>query len=100
MILVYITCRDQDEAEKVAKHLLEKRLAACANFFSIKSIYLWEGKVTGDDEFVVIAKTLGDKFSEVEEAVKEIHSYELPCILKIEVDANLEFLDWVGKELR
>lgn len=99
MILVYITCGDGKEAEEIVKHLLEKRLIACANFFPIESMYWWDDSVTRDKEFVIIAKTLEDRFVEVRDAVKEIHSYETPCILKIGVEANPEFLDWVGREI-
>ncbi|MBN2013568.1 MAG: divalent-cation tolerance protein CutA [Candidatus Altiarchaeota archaeon] len=100
MILVYITCRGKAEAEKIAKHLLDKRLIACANFFPIESMYWWEGKITEDKEYVVIAKTLKKRFSEVAGAVREIHSHRVPCILRMGVEANREFIDWVRGNVR
>ncbi len=100
MILVYITCKDKEEAEKISKHLLEKRLVACSNMFPIDSFYWWEGKINEDNEVVLIAKTLEEKFEEVKKEVKKIHSYEVPCILKIKAEGNEEYLKWVENEVR
>ena len=99
MILAYITSKDKEEAKSIAKHLLEKKLIACANIFPIESLYWWKNNIEEEDEFVLIAKTLKEKFNEVKEEVKRIHSYSTPCILKIETEANLEFLEWVKGEV-
>ncbi len=99
MILVYVTCRDKSQANDISKHLLEKKLIACANIFPIESMYWWEGRISKEQEFVVIAKTLEEKFGEVKEEIRGVHSYEVPCILKINVEANEEFLKWVVDEL-
>lgn len=99
MILVYVTCRDKSQANDISKHLLEKKLIACANIFPIESMYWWEGRISKEQEFVVIAKTLEEKFGEVKEEIRGVHSYEVPCILKINVEANEEFLKWVADEL-
>ncbi len=94
MKLIYITCKDTEEAEKISKHLLRKRLIACANIFPIKSMYLWEGKITDDNEVVLLAK--GMDYENIKKEVKKIHSYKIPCILKINVDGNSEYLNWVS----
>ena len=99
MLLIYITCKDESEAKTVSEHLLKKRLIACVNIFPIESMYLWRGEINRGKEFVVIVKTLEKKFDEIKEEIKRIHSYEIPCILKIKVDANEEFLEWVRNEL-
>ncbi|ODS38364.1 MAG: divalent cation transporter [Candidatus Altiarchaeales archaeon WOR_SM1_86-2] len=98
MIIIYITSKDKKEAKAIARHLLEKKLVACANIFPIESLYWWENKIEEDNEFVLIVKTVKERFNEVKEEVKAVHSYTTPCILKIEVEANPEFLEWVKKE--
>ena len=100
MTLVYVTCKDKKEAEKIAIHLLRKRLIACANVFPIKSMYWWQGKIANDKENVIIAKTNNKNFKKVVSEVKKIHSYEIPCILKINATANKEYEGWANKEIR
>lgn len=97
MVLVYITCKSNKEAEKISRNLLEKKLIACANIFPIKSMYWWENEIVEDNEHVIIAKALD--FEEVKKAVKRIHSYSVPCILKIDVEANNEYMKWVRNTL-
>ncbi|MEK6984058.1 MAG: divalent-cation tolerance protein CutA [Nanoarchaeota archaeon] len=100
MTLVYITCKDQKEAEKISLHLLKERLIACANIFPMKSMYWWNNKITNDNENVIIAKTNEKNFKKMVEEVKKLHSYEIPCILKINAAANKEYEDWANKEMR
>ena len=100
MILVYITCKDKEEAKKISRHLLEKRLVACTNVHPIESMYWWEGKIQEDNEFVVIAKTKDENYSKIKEEVEKIHSYDVPCILKIDAEANEEYAKWVDEEVR
>lgn len=101
MILIYVTCKDVEQAKKISQVLLEKRLIACANFFPINSMYYWKGSINNDSEFVLILKTVEKKFRKVEEEIKKVHSYESPCIISIKVtDANKEFLKWVKKEIK
>ena len=99
MTLVYITCKNKKEAEKISKHLLVKRLIACANIFPIKTMYWWNNKIINDKENVIIAKTSNKNFKKLEIEVKKIHSYEIPCILKLDAIANEEYEDWVKKEI-
>ncbi|MBW2980407.1 divalent-cation tolerance protein CutA [Candidatus Woesearchaeota archaeon] len=97
MGLIYITCKDEKEARKIAKHLLEKKLIACANFFPINSMYWWEGKIEDDKEFLLLAKTTKKNANKVKDEVKKVHSYDVPCILEIDVDGNKEYIDWVDR---
>ncbi len=97
-IFVYITCEGFDEARNIARHLLEKRLIACANIFPVRSLFWWEGKIEECNEFVIIAKTKAEKFKELREEVKKIHSYSVPCICAFVVEeGNKDFLDWIEK---
>ncbi|MFH1638362.1 MAG: divalent-cation tolerance protein CutA [Candidatus Woesearchaeota archaeon] len=100
MILVYITCADEKEANVVSEHLLNKKLIACANIFPIKSIYRWKGEIAAENEVVVVAKSIEGKFNEIKKEVKKVHSYKVPCIIKINAEANEEYENWVGKEVK
>jgi len=101
MILVYITCKDAEEAKKISQTLLEKKLIACANFFPINSMYLWKGNINNDSEFVLILKTVDKNFRKIEKEVKKYHSYECPCIISIKAsDVNKEFLKFIKKEIK
>lgn len=100
MTLVYITCKDKKEAEKISLYLLKKKLIACANIFPIRSIYRWKGKIVNDYENVIIAKTNNKNFKKVAKEVKKNHSYTIPCILKINTTANKDYERWANKELR
>ncbi|HLC90514.1 MAG TPA: divalent-cation tolerance protein CutA [Candidatus Nanoarchaeia archaeon] len=99
-IFVYVTAGDEKEAQKIAQLLLKKKLIACANIFPIKSMYTWKGKVQSDDEVVLILKTLEKKYSLVETEIKKLHSYDVPCICKIPVSANKEYMVWVQEQLK
>lgn len=98
MALAYITCKDRKEAEKISMHLLRKRIIACANIFPIKSMFWWKGKIADGNESVIIAKTSNKNFRNLEKEVKKIHSYKIPCILRINATANKEYDKWLKKE--
>jgi len=98
-IFIYVTAANEGEAKNIAKHLLEKRLIACANHFPVKSIYRWEGKVNEDDEYVMIIKTKGENYAEIKEEIKKLHSYDVPCITKISVSPNEKYANWLEREL-
>jgi periplasmic divalent cation tolerance protein len=100
MILTYITCKNKKEAEKIANHLLKNKLIACANIFPVNSLYRWKGKLQKDKEFVLIAKNIKTKAKQVENAVKKIHSYDIPCIIQKEVTANKEYVRWIQDEIK
>jgi len=97
-IFVYITCESLDEARKIARHLLEKRLIACANIFPVRSLFWWEGRIEECNEFVIIVKTKAEKFKELRDEIKKIHSYSIPCICAFVVEeGNKDFLEWIEK---
>lgn len=99
LIFVYITNPSEKKAKEIANHLLEKKLIACANIFPISSLYWWENKIKEDNEHVLIAKTIQKNFQKVKEEVKKIHPYSVPCIIKIPVEANEGYFEWVEKEV-
>src|SRR3989338_3248202 len=99
MLLVYITCKDRKEAEKVSMHLLKKRIIGCAKIFPIRSMYWWNCKIANGEEAVIIAKTNEKKSGALEKEVRKVHSYRIPCILKIKAKANRDYDHWVNKEV-
>jgi len=100
MILIYTTCKNKQEAEKIAKHLLEKRLVACAVDFPAGSSYWWNEKIENSREQILLLKTKDENFMQTKEEIKKIHSYETPCILKLNVEANEEYENWLNKEVK
>ena len=100
MTLAYIICKDAVEAENISMRLLKKRLIACANMFPIRSMYWWKNKIVNDMEYLMIAKTNDKNFKKAAAEVKKLHSYGIPCILKIEATANKEYEEWAKKEMR
>ena len=100
MALLYITCRDKKEAEKISSCLLKKRLIACANIFPIRSMYWWKNKIVNNSEYLTIAKTSNKNFKKAAAEAKKLHSYEIPCILRINASANKEYNEWMNREIR
>lgn len=98
IIFVYITNPTKKEAVKIAEHLLEKKLIGCANIFKAESLYRWQGKIAEESEYVLIAKTLNKNFERVKKEVEAIHSYSIPCIVKIPVKTNEKFYNWLRGE--
>ena len=100
--LLYITVKDKEEARRIAEKLLEARLIACANIVGdIESLYRWKGETCNSEEVLLLAKTTEEKIPAVVDAVKAMHSYELPCIVGFPVTAGLPaFLRWVDEEVK
>jgi len=98
MILIYITCKDNKEAKTISKALLEKKLVACTNIHPIESMYWWKNKIQDEKEEVIIAKTIEKNYEKIKQEVKKLHSYDIPCIIKISAEANKEYNDWIDRE--
>lgn len=98
--LVYITAPDADAARRVARTLVDERLAACVNLLGpIESIYRWKGNVESAQEVALIAKTRQSLVEALVRKVREIHSYEVPCVISLPIlGGNPDFLDWVRSE--
>lgn len=98
--MLYVTYPSMEEAKKITSHLLDKKLVSCANLFPITSSYWWKGKIEDSDEIVSILKTRGENWERVKEEIKKMHSYDVPCIVKMNVEANEDFEGWVERETR
>jgi periplasmic divalent cation tolerance protein len=99
-LFIYVTCRDEQEAQGLARALLEQRIVACANILTPhQSLYWWEGKIQSAPEAAVIFKTREDLFEKLEAAIKERHSYDCPCIVALPVEkGHAPFLQWIEAE--
>lgn len=95
--IVLSTAGSEDEARKIARHLIEHQLAACVNIVPhVESIYRWQGKVESSREWLLLIKTTAARFPEVRDAIRELHSYELPeCIAVSVEDGSSEYLQWI-----
>ena len=100
-IVVLVTCSSEEEAYKIAGTLVEERLAACVNILSsIRSIYRWEGKICDDRECLLIVKTDKQRFEDLEQKVKVLHSYSVPEIIALPiVRGSLPYLKWLTESV-
>ena len=99
--LVLITCGDPAEARGIAKQLVESGLAAGAQMLPIESIYRWQGEIVEDQEWLILVKTRQDRFEAIETAVRDMHSYEVPPLLMIEMDdASHPYLAWIDENVK
>jgi periplasmic divalent cation tolerance protein len=93
---IYITAKDDAEARKIGEILVWERLVACVNLFPIKSIYWWKGDVQDGKEVAIIAKTRAELVDRVIARVKQVHSYEIPCVVSWIIEkANPDYLEWI-----
>ena|SRR5581483_4923634 len=99
--LVLTTAGSQEEAEKIARALVERRLAACVNLIpQMRSIYRWEGKVDEARECLLLVKTTVSAVDRVRDAIRELHSYELPEVIVIGIESGSEkYLSWIGESV-
>jgi len=100
MKLLYVTCKDIEEARSITKKLVEDRLAACGNILpKMESIYQWDGEIKHESEVVLIIKTTKDRSKDCQEKIKKSHSYTTPCILELDVlDGNSDYMYWVKNQ--
>lgn len=100
--IVLSTCGSQAEAAKIARHLVENRLAACVNVIpQINSTYRWEGKVESTQEWLLLVKTTAEKFADVCDTIRSLHSYNLPeCIALSIEDGSSEYLRWIDDSMK
>jgi periplasmic divalent cation tolerance protein len=96
-MVVLVTCGSEEEGLKIARTLVEERLAACVNLLSpIRSIYRWEGKTCDEKEWLLIIKTKKERFQDLEEKVKSLHSYSVPEIIGLPiVEGSSSYLHWL-----
>ena len=99
--IVLSTAGSEEEAHKIAQALVERRLAACVNIVGpIQSVYRWKGAVESAPEFLLVIKTTAAAFARVRDAIRELHSYELPeCVMLQIEDGSEEYLRWIAESV-
>src|SRR5436305_675097 len=97
--IVLTTAGSKEDAAKIAHALVERRLAACVNIVpQIESVYRWQDKVETAQEWLLLIKTQTDLYKRVCDAVKELHSYDLPECVMLEVSAgSQQYLEWIAE---
>ena len=100
-IVVLITAKGPEEAEKIAKALVKRRQAACVNIVpGVKSHFWWKDKLDETDESLLIVKTRESLLPEVIKSVKKIHSYRLPEIIALPIiGGSRDYLEWMDGEI-
>lgn len=101
-MLVYVTCRSEEEAHVIARAVVGERLAACANILgAIRSLYWWEGSLEDGEEVALILKTREDLVARLTARIKETHGYSVPCVAALPIVAgNPDYLAWIEAETR
>ena len=101
-VIAYVTARDMEEAKRIGETVVREKLAACANIIpSIESIYWWKGNMEDDRETVLLLKTKKALASKLIKRVKELHSYEIPCVDIIPVtEGNEDYFKWIEEVTR
>ncbi len=99
-ILVFVTAASDKEGEKIAQALLKERLAACVNIVAgLRSVFRWKGKISTEEEVLLMIKTKDRLFEKLKKRVVELHSYEVPEIIATSILAGFEkYLSWLEKE--
>ena len=97
-IVILVTAGSLRESKKIARHLVEERLAACVNISApVRSLYRWKGKVNEDREFLMLIKSSRELFGEIQAAIRRLHSYTTPEIICLPiVDGSPDYLQWIN----
>ncbi len=98
--IINCTVSAKEEALKIAKELVDSKLIACCNIIpNIISVYNWNNKLQEDNEVLMIIKTKAELFENVKQKILELHSYEVPEIIKIPIDEGSEdYLNWIDNQ--
>ena len=96
-IIVFVTCESLEQAEKIAKSLVTEKLAACVNVVpGIRSCYVWEEELTWSNETLLLIKTTRGRFDQLQDRIKALHSYSVPEIVGVTIDAAFErYAEWI-----
>lgn len=94
-IALYITHADEASAKKLTDVLIEEKAIACANMLPIESAYWWQGEVAREGEVVTIVKSRPENWPYLQRRITELHPYDVPCIVKFDVEANTAYEAWI-----
>lgn len=98
--VLFLTCANNEEADKISKKLLEEKLIVCAKRFPVSSSFLWEGKINKAEEVLLIMDSIEENFENIKKEVAKIHSYDNYVLLSSPVhQTTKDVIDWMKKEL-
>jgi periplasmic divalent cation tolerance protein len=100
-LIVFITCQSTEEGETIARSVVQERLAACVNVLpGVRSCFMWDGEMKWSEEVLLLVKTTEGKYAELQSRVKELHSYDVPEIVAVKIEAGLEgYLKWIAQSV-
>jgi len=100
-IVVLTTCTSDEEAARIARAVVEKRLAACVSVMpAVRSFYRWKGAIEDDQESLMVIKSSRALFDQLRVEIEKLHSYELPEVIAVPiVDGSEGYLEWLDREL-
>lgn len=101
-LVVFCTCGEKGEAQRIARDLVESKLAACVNILpSVQSIYRWQGQVETAQEILLLIKTTPERFPELQQRIMHLHSYETPEIIALPVSIGSDkYLAWIQESVQ
>ena len=101
-IVVLVTVPAREEAERIARGVLEEKLAACVNIIpGVDSYYWWQGKIDMSKELLLVIKTQSPLFSQLKERVASLHSYDVPEIIAMPLaQGSPSYLNWINESVR
>ncbi len=100
MVFVYTTCNDADEARRLGKLMIEKKIAACVDTWPIQSMYYWEGKLEDRPQVMLMATTLEQKLQGAQDLIAENHRYSTPLIAGVDVRRiNHDYKEWMVSQI-
>jgi periplasmic divalent cation tolerance protein len=101
-VVILVTAASREECKKIARHLVEIKLAACVNIIpSVESIFHWEGKVADDEEFLMLIKSTRELFPEIKAEISRLHTYHTPEIICLPIiEGSRNYLQWVGDSVK
>src|SRR5256885_9888521 len=96
-IIVFVTCETKEQAEKIAQTVVTEKLAACVNVLpGVESCYIWQDELTWADEALLVIKTTQTRFEQLQNRVRELHSYDVPEIVSVTIEDGFKtYLDWI-----
>lgn len=99
-IVVLSTCESAEQAGKLARTLVEQRLAACVNILpGMRSVYRWKGAIEDTGEFLLLIKSRRDLFDRLRQAIEKEHSYEVPEVIALPIiEGAANYLEWLRVE--
>ena len=99
LTILYIPCPDSETAVKIVQILIDEKLVACGNIQKSESLYVWEGNLVKEDEYIAVMKTLNHLTARAGSRIKELHPYDIPAVIHWAAMCNEAYLAWVKQQL-